>query len=533
MDGHTKFAGTLAWSSSMIYLGSRDTSILQRDPRAHESFVSKLNGHKSDRSKKWSQVRAVCLELTFDATSFKVPLAHCCCKSTHSHLSCVNTDSQVCLVKEHKRTGEHPWILIKINKVYINSNKIKIVGDQLKLAIVKGHIDRVLHLLISLDEQTIMTGAGNGILRFRNVFPPCRSQVELVKKLVWENSVFQTCVNQLGSSRIKFTQELKPLRIFSFDGDWNLCPVAARGNLRDCKGSKQAAEDDSEYLLEDKLQEICEKHYKQILPIIKEKVHREKLQGVQTRLTYGESSHQNTRTREETQFSEIRREGDKPTRRRSLVSTTMFTRLGHRDVNVFTHLGKGRRNVHSRLGPKVAPRHRHASERRSACSNRSEDLNRRKEDARSLIRSYVTCSSERRREIEEEWYAADRANRRQLARIKEAYLSEDENNQGGHWKSRPKKRRSNGEDDLSQPRLCKETDPFTARIRYFEVPKNTRMPTSVKTHDGTGDPEDHLQNFLGSRQDRTMGNAHLVLHVQLYAYRLSQSLVRQAPTRIH
>ncbi|GKA42594.1 FIZZY-related 2-like protein [Tanacetum coccineum] len=52
MDGHTKFVGTLAWSSSMIYLGSRDTSILQRDPRAHESFVSKLNGHKSGRSKK-------------------------------------------------------------------------------------------------------------------------------------------------------------------------------------------------------------------------------------------------------------------------------------------------------------------------------------------------------------------------------------------------------------------------------------------------------------------------------------------------
>ncbi|GKD46120.1 hypothetical protein Tco_1270765, partial [Tanacetum coccineum] len=36
-------------------------------------------------------------------------------------------------------------------------------------------------------------------------------------------------------------------------------------------------------------------------------------------------------------------------------------------------------------------------------------------------------------------YVADRANRRQLAQTKEAYLSEDENDQGGHWKSRPKK----------------------------------------------------------------------------------------------
>ncbi|GJT78802.1 hypothetical protein Tco_1045527 [Tanacetum coccineum] len=85
------------------------------------------------------------------------------------------------------------------------------------------------------------------------------------------------------------------------------------------KGSKQAAEGDSEYLLEDKLWEICKKHYHQILPIMMEKVHKEKLQ-----------------------------------------------------------------------------------------------------------------------EIEEEWYAADRANRMQLARIKEAYFSEDEDNQDGYWKYWPK-----------------------------------------------------------------------------------------------
>ncbi|GJY09034.1 hypothetical protein Tco_0377219 [Tanacetum coccineum] len=122
----------------------------------------------------------------------------------------------------------------------------------------------------------------------------------------------------------------------------------------------------------------------------------------------------------------------------------------HRDGNFFTRLGERRKNVHSRLGPEVVPRRRHASERRNASSNRSaKNPNRRKKDARSLIRSYVICSSERQREIEEEWYAADCANRRQLARTKEAYLSKDENDQGGHWKSWPKKHRLNGEDDLS------------------------------------------------------------------------------------
>ncbi|GJS46214.1 hypothetical protein Tco_0596335 [Tanacetum coccineum] len=101
-----------------------------------------------------------------------------------------------------------------------------------------------------------------------------------------------------------------------------------------------------------------------------------------------------------------RREGDNPTRRRSPVSTTMFSRS-------------------------------------------VENPNRRKKDARSLFHGYVACSSERQRDIEEEWHAADRANRRQPARTKEAYFSKDENDQCGHWKSRPKKHRSNEEDNLS------------------------------------------------------------------------------------
>ncbi|GJU18123.1 hypothetical protein Tco_1146089 [Tanacetum coccineum] len=144
----------------------------------------------------------------------------------------------------------------------------------------------------------------------------------------------------------------------------------------------------------------------------------------------------------------------------------------------------------------VAPRHRYASERRGASSNMSAvDQNRRKKDARSLIQSYVTCSSEHQREIKEEWDASDHASRRQLAQTEEAYLSENENDQGGHWKSRPKKHRLNREDDLSRPWQCEETDPFTARIWYFKVPKKTRMPANVNTYNGRWDPEDHLKIF--------------------------------------
>ncbi|GKF65296.1 reverse transcriptase domain-containing protein, partial [Tanacetum coccineum] len=74
-------------------------------------------------------------------------------------------------------------------------------------------------------------------------------------------------------------------------------------------------------------------------------------------------------------------------------------------------------------------------------------------------------------------------------------LSESKDNGGGHWKSRSKKKKSSREeDDLSQPWVCEEIDPFTPRIRYFDFPK-TRMPSHIKTYDWSEDPEDHLKKI--------------------------------------
>ncbi|GKD93099.1 reverse transcriptase domain-containing protein [Tanacetum coccineum] len=60
---------------------------------------------------------------------------------------------------------------------------------------------------------------------------------------------------------------------------------------------------------------------------------------------------------------------------------------------------------------------------------------------------------------------------------------------------RSRRQKSNTyEDDLSQPWTCEERNPFTPRIRHFSLPR-TRMPSHVKTYDGSGDPEDHLKLF--------------------------------------
>nr|GEX95707.1 reverse transcriptase domain-containing protein [Tanacetum cinerariifolium] len=104
----------------------------------------------------------------------------------------------------------------------------------------------------------------------------------------------------------------------------------------------------------------------------------------------------------------------------------------------------------------------------------------------------------------ESWYQSSRSKETEIAsekhRHKREYyrrtkaVSESEGSVGEHWKLKPKKQKSSMEDDVSQPWVCEETDPFTPRIRYFDFPK-TRMPSHIKTYDGSEDPEDHLKIF--------------------------------------
>ncbi|GJW26854.1 hypothetical protein Tco_0040665, partial [Tanacetum coccineum] len=226
------------------------------------------------------------------------------------------------------------------------------------------------------------------------------------------------------------------------------------------------------YLPEDKLREIYEKHYNQILPIMAEQVHKEKFQGVRTRLTYSESSRRNTQTRGETQLSESesfdRRKRPKKKRKPSPITASRDTCLSQ-SASVFSSL--------RREGAKPA-------RQRSPVSTTAQK-SRRGVDMRAKDEVLALAVSEKERSKEN--------GIQPTVQPQTTHLSENKHDKGEHWKS--KKQRSTSEEDLSQPWLCEETDPFTARIHNFEVPKRTRMPTNVKTHDGTGDPENHLKIF--------------------------------------
>ncbi|GJZ29170.1 reverse transcriptase domain-containing protein [Tanacetum coccineum] len=80
--------------------------------------------------------------------------------------------------------------------------------------------------------------------------------------------------------------------------------------------------------------------------------------------------------------------------------------------------------------------------------------------------------------------------------------SESEDSEGGHWKSKSRIHRSSTyEVDLSQPWTCEERNPFTPQIRHFSLSR-TRMPSHVKTYDGSGDPEDHLKLFQSAAKTK-------------------------------
>nr|GEW89744.1 reverse transcriptase domain-containing protein [Tanacetum cinerariifolium] len=143
----------------------------------------------------------------------------------------------------------------------------------------------------------------------------------------------------------------------------------------------------------------------------------------------------------------------------------MFKRL---EKGVFHRLGDKEKNVSA---------HSRGSERKSYYSSRR--------DTESCYQS--SRSKETKIAFEKHRY------KREYSRRTKA-VSESEGNARGHWKSKPKNQKSSMEGGISQPWVCKETDPFTPRIRYFDFPK-IQMPSHIKTYDGSEDPEDHLKIF--------------------------------------
>ncbi|GJV44989.1 reverse transcriptase domain-containing protein [Tanacetum coccineum] len=258
------------------------------------------------------------------------------------------------------------------------------------------------------------------------------------------------------------------------------------GSLPD-KGKEPVPQDPGRLISDEALREYCDRNYHQILPIIAEKVHQEKVQqeklkGVKAHLNFEETS------RHSESGTPIKRRGLKERLGPRHVRSRSGSPEPRRDRSVSPKKkGPERKAVFKRLEKGVFHRLRDKGKSVSVHSDESKRWSH-----HSSRRDTESCHQSSRSRATESAFEGRYSNRASLRRTEE--LSESEGGAGGHWKSKLKSQKSSIEDDLSQPWVCEETDPFTPRIRYFDLPK-TRMPSHIKTYDGSEDPKDHLKIF--------------------------------------
>nr|GFB30342.1 hypothetical protein [Tanacetum cinerariifolium] len=229
--------------------------------------------------------------------------------------------------------------------------------------------------------------------------------------------------------------------------------------------------------------DLCEEHYEDIFPVM-DKIRRDKQKEVHTRLDFGENSRKSRRMREDSQNSSAK---------------TLSTRYRHRRQIAFRQLSDTYSPSTTKSGPdkeysrdgfysRVRPHKRDSSPSR----DRSHNI---KESCGNTYPSYRTGDKHRYHS-----HGTGRSSSMKRGRNGESLIScvsESGTNEGGHWKLKSKRRNPTDEEDLATPWLCEEVDPFTPQIC------------------------------------RTLGNAYVVSHVQLYPHKDREDMVQRAPSGEH
>ncbi|KAI0557837.1 Anaphase-promoting complex subunit 4 WD40 [Gracilaria domingensis] len=227
MAGHSARVGCLAWNSSVLSSGGRDTNIFNRDMRCKEPFIAKLAGHTQEVcGLKWSpddtqlasggndnklfvwsaaSLGSVgSLSTSTSGAAYNTPLMRFDCHvaavkaiawsphargllasgggtadrtirfwstTTSSALAAVDTGSQVCNLAWSKNVNE----IVSTHGYSQNQIIVWKYPTLSKVVTLMGHSLRVLYLSVSPSGETIVTGAGDETLRFWNVFPSAKN----------------------------------------------------------------------------------------------------------------------------------------------------------------------------------------------------------------------------------------------------------------------------------------------------------------------------------------------------------------------
>nr|GEY19321.1 hypothetical protein [Tanacetum cinerariifolium] len=240
------------------------------------------------------------------------------------------------------------------------------------------------------------------------------------------------------------------------------------------------------------IQEFCEEHYENILPIIMEKVRHDRRKDVHTRLDFGEGPRERVR---EDSYSNARARASKPERvkvqdRLKYGSHHVLDRLGHRRQSAFDRLS----DTYSPSTTKSRPQRtdsrdslRGRGHTRTLSVSR-DDCHKDRECLRGTRESYGDSFSHSYRDQGHHLHMRRKRDKSPLSSV-----SRSDSSNGRHRKST--RHQPTDEDDLKKPWMCEEENLFTPWIRNFESSQKTRIPNNVKTYYETGDPEDHVKVF--------------------------------------
>ncbi|GKE31641.1 hypothetical protein Tco_1450963 [Tanacetum coccineum] len=244
------------------------------------------------------------------------------------------------------------------------------------------------------------------------------------------------------------------------------------------------------------IQDFCEEHYEDILPIIMDKIRRDKRKEIHARLDFEESPKKRI-IREGSQNSSARTLSARyrnPSERLKVRDRLRYNerhvldRLGHRRQSAFYRLSDTYSPSTTKYGPDRVNSRDHSRGKSRPYGQGSPSIGRPQSRycSRSVEESYDHTRSSYGTGTEHGYRFRDRNRSRYVKRGRKSEsllsrVSESSTSDGGYWKSKSKRHKPTDEDDLAVPWICEEVYPFTPRIRNFKSSRETRMPNNVKT----------------------------------------------------
>ncbi|XP_020080011.1 cell division cycle 20.1, cofactor of APC complex-like [Ananas comosus] len=213
-EGHKRRVGSLSWNRHILTSGSRDCSIINHDVRSNRKPVSRFRGHSDEVcGLRWSEGgrqlasggndNLVCVWESLNMGSTKYlhrfndhkaavrALAWCpyksnvlasgggtadrCIKIWNTRegkcTTSIETSSQVCALEWNRHQKE----ILSAHGYNQNQLTLWSYPSMSRIADLKGHTSRVLHLSQSPDGTTVVSAAADESIRFWKVFEPPRN----------------------------------------------------------------------------------------------------------------------------------------------------------------------------------------------------------------------------------------------------------------------------------------------------------------------------------------------------------------------